>query len=751
MASASLTSGTDWLRRFPISQKLAMLLVPILVLLAALAVWLLGSLWTAHQGALALRAVAAQCVSTGNLVHGLQAERGLSAGFLAGGGNGEALREQRLKADQALTAARADGSVPALEALGARLATLRKQVDDRALGAPEAIAAFSREVADLLNGLDLAQAGTSARALQRLQWAKEAAGQERATGNAAVTAGTLTLGAHARLASLAALQEDRLRQCLAQSPATSGPLQPLLLPASFGALAEMRQALLDHPTGPWSFDAATWFQAASARVDLLHGAEQALAGRITGEVAQEASRTRTALLAFSGLLLAALVGTGLLVRAVVTGLTRPLRRLNATLQKKDLNLALATDGGDEITALAKSFNEFQGHLRGVIVDIQKASAQLAALASQLVTGAQETQRATDQVAHGSEQQRGALDQTSAAMHELSVSIEQVAVTVETALERAALARKEATQGAGFGREAAQAMTNIQGATERIVAAVQVIQEIARQTNLLSLNAAIEAAKAGNLGKGFAVVAEEVRKLAERSAKAAQEIETVIGQTRAIVGTGAAKVAGTSTALERILVEVSGLARQMEEIDVASREQAKAGSDINQQTDGMRASSEQNAAGAVQLAATVQETIAHLNTLAQVSDGLAQQASAFNLQDASGHLDVLGAVAAHQAWTGRLKNHLEGRGKERLDAAVICRDNLCVLGKWIHGPGQQAAGHLPEFPELRGQHATFHRLAGEIVTAQGQGQGERAKGLLNGEFQATSRTVISLLSRMELRA
>ncbi|HJV48559.1 MAG TPA: methyl-accepting chemotaxis protein, partial [Geothrix sp.] len=123
----------------------------------------------------------------------------------------------------------------------------------------------------------------------------------------------------------------------------------------------------------------------------------------------------------------------------------------------------------------------------------------------------------------------------------------------------------------------------------------------------------------------------VRKLAERSAGAASEIEILIAQTRTIVGTGAAKVAGTSAALDRIQEEVSSLVRQMREIDMASREQAKAGSDITRQTEGVRVTSEQNAAGAAELAATVQETIQHLDTLAKVADQLATEASTFKME------------------------------------------------------------------------------------------------------------------------
>ncbi len=634
MAHLPSSTGHDWLRRFRIGRKLALLLVPVLTLLVVLGAWLTGTLWGRYESARETQALALQCVITGRVVHAIQAERGLSSGFLTGTANSEALQAQRQRASQAIVAARASAQDTALEkvnGLSGRLEGLRKQVDGRSLPALEANAAYSREIGALLDDLNLIKAGPEAQALQRLQWAKEAAGQVRATGMVAVTGGSLSLAAHGRLASLAALQEDRLRQAgalLKESGSIS--LEDLLTPASYGALQEMHQALLDQPSGPWGFTPDAWFKAATERVDRLHGAEEAMASHLAERVKADADGAQRTLLIFLAMLMVVIAITGFLIRAVTIGLIRPLQLLAQALKKKDLNLRLDASGKDEISELARAFNDFQGHLGEIIKTIQHASAQVASLAGQLVAGAEETQRATDLVARGSEHQRGAMDQSSAAIHQLSASVEQVARTVEAALKRAASAQAEATTGAGFGRETAQAMAGIQGATERIVSAVRVIQDIARQTNLLSLNAAIEAAKAGTLGKGFAVVAEEVRKLAERSATAAREIESLIAQTREIVDTGVNKVTGTSASLERILVEVSGLARQMEEIDLASREQAHASSDITKQTEGVRATSEQNAAGATELAATVQETVRHLDALAQVSEALGREASAFHL-------------------------------------------------------------------------------------------------------------------------
>jgi methyl-accepting chemotaxis protein len=193
--------------------------------------------------------------------------------------------------------------------------------------------------------------------------------------------------------------------------------------------------------------------------------------------------------------------------------------------------------------------------------------------------------------------------------------------------------QDADRGAEAVRGATQEMDQIRSVTDRIVQAVQVIQEIANQTNLLSLNAAIEAAKAGELGKGFAVVAEEVRKLAERSGGAAEEIAHLVIQTQKAVAGGVQGVDVTRQHLEAIRRRITQVTTRVRELDQLSRAQASTSAHVDQDMNLTAARLEQNASATLELAATVQEISRTADELAHVAEGLQDVVKAFRLRPA----------------------------------------------------------------------------------------------------------------------
>ncbi len=113
------------------------------------------------------------------------------------------------------------------------------------------------------------------------------------------------------------------------------------------------------------------------------------------------------------------------------------------------------------------------------------------------------------------------------------------------------------------------------------------------------------------------------------------------------------------------------------------------------------------------------------------------------------LDFVDVMVAHQKWKGRLQRCVDGTSEEKLDHAVVCRDDQCVLGKWINGPGSQKFGYSPNFSTLRTEHTRFHFIAGEVVWAAQSGRHEEAREKLRTVFSKSSARVQQLLATLFL--
>ena len=272
----------------------------------------------------------------------------------------------------------------------------------------------------------------------------------------------------------------------------------------------------------------------------------------------------------------------------------------------DLTRTVEPKTNDEVGDLLTALNGTVEKLRQVVGDATKAAENMSA-------GSQELSASAEQLSQGSTEQASSTEEASSSMEEMAANVKQNAENASTTEKMAGQSAKDAeASGIAVGK-AVEAM-------QTIAQKINIVQEIARQTDLLALNAAVEAARAGEHGKGFAVVASEVRKLAERSQAAAAEIGTLSVDTVKV-----AQEAGSM--LAKLVPDIKKTAELVEEITAACREQDVGSTQINQAIQQLDKVTQQNAAASEEVSATSEELASQAEQL--------QATSAFFKTDDSG--------------------------------------------------------------------------------------------------------------------
>ena len=448
-------------------------------------------------------------------------------------------------------------------------------------------------------------------------------------------------------------------------------------------------------------------------------------------------------------------------------ITRPLAATTEALRNigegnGDLTQRLPVEGRNEIAQLAAAFNTFSGKLQSAFMQVIRATHGLNGNSSRLSSVAVQTAAGVERQLQETRVVASAVDGMLGAVREAALNAEGAANAAREADREAVAGQRvvEETIGAihSVAEEVARAVevvSTLETDSRNIGAILEAIKGIADQTNLLALNAAIEAARAGEQGRGFAVVADEVRKLAQSTQEATARIQEMISRLQdqakdavRVMEEGRARVEASVTqagqagdSLGKITRSVATINDMNAQIAASVSSQSAAADSIGDSISAINRMAGETSQG-------VHDTEGAVADLAKLLADLEAMLSQFKVGNAGDHLNLSAAKSAHLNWKTRLRSFLDG--KAVLTEAEAVSHQQCAFGKWYYGEGQRRYSHIGELREVEAPHAELHRLIKEIIQAKNEGDTANAERLF-GQVNNLSGRIVALLEAAEKKA
>ncbi|MCW8826864.1 MAG: methyl-accepting chemotaxis protein [Gammaproteobacteria bacterium] len=521
--------------------------------------------WQFYEHHLHIDEMTHLAIKASNLVHELQKERGMTAGYIGSSGKkfADTLPKQRQLTDGRLgeyreffatfDLSRHDEdhrrTFSTIENRMQQLQATRKSVDDLTIKLPDALGYYTGSNALLLSVVsDVATMSTSgemaiaSNAFANFLQSKERAGIERAVLTNTFARDNFAPGMLNKLHQLINEQNAFMSSFLSIAPHDAAEFYKKTMQGeAINEVERMRKVALDNAAnGGFKTDPAYWFKTITAKINLLKEVEnhigESLGGRIDVLLAESVNKMIfETVLALAIGFITVLIST-LISRDLMKSIHEFFRVISYVEKERDLTVRVEVSSEDEIGQMGRHFNSMFDSFRDIIDNVNSSTLQVASASEELamVTMANN---------EGIQNQSMETEQVATAMNEMTATVQEVASNATQAASSASEANEGAQAGqqvvtstiaaihklAGEIENAAQVIQKLEEDSLKIGSVLDVIRGIAEQTNLLALNAAIEAARAGEQGRGFAVVADEVRTLASRTQESTQEIQGMIEQ------------------------------------------------------------------------------------------------------------------------------------------------------------------------------------------------------------------------------